>query len=123
MSYKYNTNMKGTHLGEFEELVLLTTAIMNGKAYTVSIVENINTNAGRNLTLSSVHTVLSRLEKKGFVSSEMGGPLKERGGRRRRLYKITSTGYKTLNDAKELRNNMWEVMPKFSFDISLVIAS
>ena len=110
--------MKGTHIGEFEELVLLTTAILDGNAYTVTIVEEILTKTRRTLTLSSVHTVLSRLEKKGFVHSYMGGSLKERGGRRRRLYKITSPGYKTLNDAKEIRNKMWEVMPKFSFDFS-----
>jgi len=112
--------MKGTHLGEFEELVLLTTAVMNGNAYTVSIVEDIFTNTGRNLTLSSVHTVLTRLEKKGFVKSIMGEPTNERGGRRRRVYKITSIGFETLNEAKELRNKMWDVMPKISFDLSPV---
>ena len=110
--------MKGTHLGEFEELVLLTTAVLDGNAYTVTIVEEIKTNTGRTLTLSSVHTVLSRLEKKSFVHSYMGGTLKERGGRRRRLYKITSPGYKTLNDARDMRNKMWTVMPKLSFDFS-----
>jgi predicted transcriptional regulator len=110
--------MKGTHLGEFEELVLLTTAVMNGNAYTVSIVEQIKKNAGRTLTLSSVHTVLARLAEKGFVSSEMSGPIDERGGRRRRLYKITSPGYQSLSDAKELRSKIWEQMPKLSFEFS-----
>ncbi len=108
--------MKGTHLGEFEELVLLGTAVLDGNAYTVTIVEEIHANTGRMLTLSSVHTVLTRLEKKGFVHSYMGGTLKERGGRRRRLYKITSAGYQTLNNTRDVRNRMWEVMPKFSFE-------
>jgi PadR family transcriptional regulator PadR len=110
--------MKGTHLGEFEELVLLTTAVINGNAYTVSIVEEIQSKTGRQLTLSSVHTVLSRLANKGFVRSEMGGPTNERGGRRRRLYTITSAGYQTLNDAKEIRSEMWAQMPNLSFDFS-----
>jgi PadR family transcriptional regulator PadR len=110
--------MKGTHLGEFEELVLLTTAVMNGSAYTVSIVNEIKRSTGRTLTLSSVHTVLARLAEKGFVISEMSDPLNERGGRRRRLYKITSPGYQTLSDTKEIRGKIWEQMPKLSFDFS-----
>ena len=110
--------MKGTHLGEFEELVLLSTALLDGNAYTVSIVQEIATQTGRELTLSSVHTVLSRLEKKGFVNSYMGGPVAERGGRRKRLYKTTAVGYQTLNDAKDLRNRMWAVMPDYKFEFT-----
>ena len=108
--------MKGTHLGEFEELVLLTTAILNGNAYSVTIKEEIENNSGRRLSLSAIHTVLVRLEKKGFVISSMGGPTRERGGRRRRLYKITAAGYASLNEAKELRAKMWKVMPDLSFE-------
>ena len=110
--------MKGTHLGEFEELVLLTTAVLDGNAYTVSIVEEIKDQTTRELTLSSIHTVLVRLEKKEFVKSYMGGSTQERGGRRRRLYKITSMGYESLNEARELRNKMWNVMPDLSFKFS-----
>lgn len=110
--------MRGTHLGEFEELVLLTTAVLDGNAYTVSIVEEIESKTGRKLTLSAIHTVLVRLEKKGFLHSYMGGATSERGGRRRRLYKITSAGYTCLNDTRELRSKMWETMPKLSFDFS-----
>ena len=110
--------MKGTQLGELEELVLLTTAIL-GEAYTVSIVSEIEKNTGRKLTLSAVHTVLVRLEKKGFVDSYMGGTTKERGGRRRRLYKITASGYASLNEAREIRSKMWSMVPKLSFDFSV----
>ncbi len=108
--------MKGTHLGEFEELVLLTTAVVDGNAYTVSIVSEIENSTGRKLTLSSIHTALVRLEKKGFVTSYMGGTTKERGGRRRRLYKITAPGYAALNQARETRTKMWDKIPELSFD-------
>lgn len=110
--------MRGNHLGELEELVLLSTALLDGNAYTVTIVEEIARQTERTLTLSSVHTSLNRLEKKGFVNSYMGGALKERGGRRRRLYKITSIGYQTLNEAREIRNRMWSMMPELKFDFS-----
>ena len=117
LSYKYNTNtMRGAHLGEFEELVLLTAAVLDGNAYTVTIVEEIVESSGRKLTLSSVHTVLARLEKKGYLHSYMGGSTGERGGRRRRLYRITASGYQSLQEARDVRSKMWELMPKLSFD-------
>ena len=109
--------MRGTHLGEFEELVLLAAAVLDGNAYTVSIIEEIQEQSQRKLTLSSVHTVLARLEKKGYLRSDMGGTTAERGGRRRRLYRITSEGYQSLQDARDLRSKMWDIMPKLSFDI------
>ncbi|MEO9964218.1 MAG: helix-turn-helix transcriptional regulator [Reichenbachiella sp.] len=110
--------MKGTHLGEFEELVLLSTAVLDGNAYTVTIVNEIKEKSARQLTLSAIHTVLVRLEKKGYLLSYMGGATAERGGRRRRLYKITAQGYQQLNDVRELRSKMWAGMPRLSFDFS-----
>jgi len=110
--------MKGSNLGEFEELVLLATAILDGNAYTVTIADEIMNKTNRSLTLSAIHTVLTRLEKKEFVNSYMGGATNERGGRRRRLYKITNSGYATLNEARDRREQMWSSMPKLSFDFS-----
>ena len=107
--------MKGTHLGEFEELVLLTTAILDGNAYTVTISNEIMAQTQRNITISTVHTSLHRLEEKGFVKSEVGGTTKARGGRRKRLYRISETGYQALDEARSLRNKMWQLMPKLDF--------
>ena len=107
--------MKGTYLGEFEELVLLTTAILDGNAYTVTIANEIMAQTQRNITISTVHTSLHRLEEKGFVKSEVGGTTKARGGRRKRLYRISETGYQALDEARSLRNKMWQLMPKLDF--------
>ena len=107
--------MKGTHLGEFEELVLLTCALLINTAYSVTIGDEIEKQTGRNITLSTVHTALYRLEKKGFVESYMGGTTQDRGGRRKRLYRITASGFEVLNRAKELRNRMWGMMPEYKF--------
>ncbi len=107
--------MKGTHLGEFEELVLLTCALLVNSAYSVTIGAEIEQQTGRTITLSTVHTALYRLEKKGFVESYMGGTTGERGGRRKRLYRITATGFDTLQHAKELRSRMWDMMPNYKF--------
>lgn len=61
--------MKGTQLGEFEELVLLIVGILNGEAYGVSILKDIEEHTGRKVTVSTIHTALYRLEEKGFVES------------------------------------------------------
>jgi len=103
--------MKGTYLGEFEELVLLSVAVLDGQAYGVSITDVIEDQANRSVTISTVHNVLYRLEKKGFVESYLGGATKERGGRNKRLFKITAEGQETLSYAKDLRNRMWGLMP------------
>ncbi|MEM9328084.1 MAG: helix-turn-helix transcriptional regulator [Bacteroidota bacterium] len=110
--------MKGTQLGEFEELVLLMSGLLDGNAYTVTIVEEVAQRTGRKLTLSAVHTVLNRLEKKSFLQSYMGGATGERGGRRRRLYKITASGFQKLSEARAVRSQIWNEMPKLSFDFS-----
>ncbi len=103
--------MKGTYLGEFEELVLLSVAVLDEQAYGVSVTDMIEEQANRSVTISTVHNVLYRLEKKGFVESYLGGATKERGGRKKRLFKITAEGQETLSYAKDLRNRLWGQMP------------
>lgn len=107
--------MKGTHLGEFEELVLLTCALLVDTAYSVTIAAEIEKQTNRSITLSTVHTALYRLEEKGFVESYMGGATGERGGRRRRLYRISVAGFDALNQARSIRDNMWQMMPDYKF--------
>ena len=103
--------MKGTHLGEFEELVLLVVGILRDQAYGASIAEEINQQTGRKVSLSPVHTALYRLEKKGFVRSQLGGATQQRGGRRKRMYQITSAGKASLNEVRLMRNRLWKLMP------------
>lgn len=106
--------MKGTYLGEFEELVLLAVAALIGDAYGVTIGSMIEEQAGRSVTISTVHNVLYRLEKKGFVKSELGGATAERGGRNKRLFTITETGQAVVAESKEIRNRMWSNIPSFN---------
>ena len=59
--------MKGTNLGEFEEIVLLTIAALMEEAYSVAICDEIEKVTGRKVKLSVVHAVLNRLSEKGYV--------------------------------------------------------
>ena len=103
--------MKGTHLGEFEELVLLTIASQVSNAYSVSICDELSKIAGRDVKLGVVHAVLNRLEEKGLVKSELGEASATRGGKRKRFYSLTGAGKASLVRAKEIRDQLWQKIP------------
>lgn len=104
--------MSQYHLGEFEEIVLLTVAILNGEAYGVNIIAEIEQRLERNVSLGAIQTVLKRLEDKNLVKSEFGEATKVRGGKRKRFYEITSKGRQVLSYTKEQRVSLWNAIPK-----------
>ncbi len=106
--------IKSYQLGELEELVLMIVAILNEEAYGVKVMDEIHDQIGRKVNISAVHTVLDRLEKKDFVSSYMGGARAERGGRRKRLFRITAEGSSAITHVHETRNRLYKQIPKTS---------
>jgi len=107
--------MRGEHLGELEELVLLTVGSLYKEAYAVAILEEISSGTSRNMDVTAIHSVLRRLDKKGFVISEMGGATNERGGRRKRFFSLTQAGRKVIDDTMELRLSLYNKLPKLAF--------
>lgn len=103
-------------LGEFEELVLLTVGILYEDAYGLSITDELERQTGRNVMISAVHKSLVRLEEKGLLRSTVGGATHERGGRRKKLYFLTASGKKAVNNAREVRNKMWSAVPKIVWE-------
>jgi PadR family transcriptional regulator PadR len=83
-------------LGEFEQLVLL--AILRGgtDAFGAGIQREIEDHGGRRVSLGAVYTTLGRLEQKGLVEAWVGEPTAERGGRRRRHYRLRAAGRREL---------------------------
>lgn len=108
--------MKGTYIGEFEELVLLTVGILFDNAYGLAIVDELENQTGRKIMISAAHKALVRLEDKGYLKSRMGGATESRGGREKRLYTLTHAGKKVLNDSREMRNEMWKQVPKIVWE-------
>jgi len=98
--------MKG-YLGEFEELVLLTIANLAKDAYGVAILNDISERANRKLSIGALHSTLTRLEEKGYISSYLGEPTNERGGRRKRYFELTDSAVSELNNMKALRDQLW----------------
>jgi len=110
--------MKGTYLGEFEELILLTVAAIGSEAYAVSVKKEAQDISGRKINISAVHSALYRLEDKGYLSSEFGGATQQRGGKKKRIFQVTSAGFAALRAAKELREQLWEKIPQLSISSS-----
>jgi DNA-binding PadR family transcriptional regulator len=105
--------MRRSDLGEFEEVVLLTVAVLTPEAYSVVIAEELEQQTGKTVTTGAVHAALQRLENKGFVNSEMGEATAERGGRRKRIFSVTVAGSRILHEVREVREGLWErIAPK-----------
>lgn len=107
--------MKGTQLGEFEEVVLLAIAMLYDEAYGVAVVEELSTRLERPMSLGVVHRTMQRLEEKGLVQSRFGEATAERGGRSKRLFTVTMAGEQSLREARRIRNELWEGIPKTVF--------
>ena len=99
-------------MGEFEELVLTMVAALQEAAYGAAIAKEIESRLKREVNLSAVHVTLYRLEDKGHIKSSMGGGTKERGGRRKRIFTITSAGMAMLRAMKESRVELWKMIPQ-----------
>lgn len=110
--------MKKYYLGEFEEIVLLATAILQKNAYGVSIKDEIEKQLDREVSMGGLHTALLRLEEKGYIRSSAGEATEERAGRPRKYFEITATGRKAAAYARESREKMWNAIPKVAFKIS-----
>lgn len=103
-------------IGEFEEVVLLTVAVLYENAYGVSIKEEIETKLTRKVSVGAMRTALSRLEKKGYLKSEFGEATAERGGKRKRYFKVTRSGKEALEQVMEARQKLWGSIPSAAFE-------
>jgi DNA-binding PadR family transcriptional regulator len=98
--------VKGDYLGAFEELVLRAVDGLAEAAYGANLQRVLEREARRVVSLGAVHTVLERLEAKGLMESGDSGPKAERGGRRRRVFRVTGSGRRALRDAEALRRRL-----------------
>lgn len=100
--------MAPTHLGEFEFLVLLAALRLGpDEAYAVSIGDEIESRTGRRVRRANVYTTLKRLEAKGLVSTFLGDPRPERGGKARRLVEVEREGVEAVQDTRAAMRSMW----------------
>jgi DNA-binding PadR family transcriptional regulator len=108
--------MKKYQLGEFEEIVLLTVAILHTNAYGVSIKNEIESRLSRNVSVGALQTSLLRLEGKGYLKSREGESTTERAGRPRKYFAVTALGKKALEYTKSTREELWNAIPKIALN-------
>ena len=97
---------RGDLLGSLEHIVLLALVRLEANAYGMTIRREIEERTGRNLSIGAVYATLDRLEAKGYVSSSVGEPTAERGGRAKRLFQIEADGKLALRMSQEAIRKM-----------------
>jgi len=98
---------KGDHLGEFELVVLLALARLDETAYGMSIYDEIVATTGRDVSVPAVYVTLSRLEKKGYVTSRVGESAEDHGGRSKKYYTILPAGLSALTLSRSMYDSLW----------------
>jgi PadR family transcriptional regulator PadR len=99
-------------LGGFELLVLLALTRLGQEAYGVPISEAIEESSGREVSLGSVYITLDRLAEKGLVSSRLGEPTTERGGRAKTYFRVTAKGLRAARHAQRTLVKLWTGIPQ-----------
>ena len=99
---------KGQFLGEFEQVVLLAVARLEGKGYGAVIRQEVERRAGRPVTVGALYSTLDRLEAKGYVVAREGGPSPDRGGRPKRFFTVQPAGADALEASRRMLERMWE---------------
>ena len=110
--------MKRSSIGEFEEIVMLTTAVLYDNAYGVAIKNEIERRMDRKVSVGAMRAALERLEKKGFLESSLGEATKVRGGKRKRFFRVTPQGKQVLDTVREARQQLWQDIPSIAFDFN-----
>jgi DNA-binding PadR family transcriptional regulator len=94
-------------LSRKEELLLLAIVKLRDNAYGVSIRDQLARTTKRHWSLGAIYDVLDRLTRKEFVKVTLSGPVPERGGKCKRLYRVSKRGYKALEEVRIISKTMW----------------
>ena len=100
------------NLGTFDFMILLALMRLGDAAYGVPISREIEETCGRVVALATLYATLTRLEKKGLVTSQLGEPTAERGGRAKRYFRVTARGLHEVRDAQRVFTSLWKGIPK-----------
>lgn len=102
-----------SYLGEFELMLLLTVIHLGDGAYGVPIACELEKHRGRSVSISSVYAALERLEAKGSITSELGDPTPERGGKAKRYFRVTKEGLHHVRETRRVLTGLWRAIPDY----------
>jgi DNA-binding PadR family transcriptional regulator len=98
-------------LTRMEEILLLTVQRLDPEAYGVTIRANVEEVLGKPVSVGAVYVPLDRLAERGYLETWHGDPTPERGGRRKKYYRLTQDGLKILAETKALNDALWANVP------------
>ena len=95
-------------LGEFEQMVLLSSMRLGDAAFGLAIMDELERTADRRPSSGALYTTLDRLERKGLIESFAGDPSSARGGRPRRYIRVTAEGRVMLARSRSRLLALWD---------------
>jgi DNA-binding PadR family transcriptional regulator len=99
-------------LGTFDLMIMLALMRLGEPAYGVPISREIEDASGRVVAVATLYAALTRLEKKGLITSRLGEPTAERGGRAKRYFRVTARGLREVRDTQRVFTSLWQGIPK-----------
>ena len=99
------------YISRQEEFILLTVHQLKDRAYLIEIQKNLAIITDKNWSISSVYVPLDKLERAGYLKSEIGEPTSRRGGKAIKFYTLTPQGFEALAEVKRIHNRIWENNP------------
>jgi PadR family transcriptional regulator PadR len=105
-------------LGNFELMVLLAVLRLGDGAYGAPIGQEISEKSGRDVLMGSIYAALDRLEGKALLSSSMGEPTPERGGRAKKYFKLTAKGLREVRETRRTLVQLWRGLPELQEGIA-----
>ena len=108
-----------SYLGELELMLLLAVIRLGEEAYGVPVAQELEQCRGRIVSVGSVYAALERLEAKGLITSSLGDPTPERGGKAKRYFRITKEGLRQVHDTRRVLTRLWRTIPDFKLEFHL----
>jgi DNA-binding PadR family transcriptional regulator len=95
-------------LTRIEEIILLAVLELGAQAYGVTIRERVKEITGKSISVGAIYIPLERLKEQRLLKDWQGDPTPERGGRRKRFYRVTSDGMRALRESKRIHDSLWK---------------
>ena len=105
-------------LGAFDLMIMLALMRLGEPAYGVPISREIEDASGRVVAVATLYAALARLQKRGLISSRLGEPTAERGGRAKRYFRVTARGLREVRDTQRVFTSLWQGIPRLKEGVS-----
>jgi PadR family transcriptional regulator PadR len=106
-----------SYFGELELMLLLAVIQLGEEAYGVPIARQIEKFRGKEVAVGSVYAALERLEAKGLITSMLGDPTPERGGKAKRFFRVTKEGLRQVHETRSVLTRLWQAIPDLKLDM------